>query len=74
MEIKNDGIIGNIPKQINKVVPKYKSNAVRICKLIKDSGEIAGVAVATNKGNDYLRSLPDESEQNNLGNLPSITN
>ena len=27
-------------------------------------GEIAGVAVATNKGNEYLRSLPDESENN----------
>ena len=29
-------------------------------------GEIAGVAVATNKGNEYLRSLPDENENNNL--------
>ena len=32
-------------------------------------GEIAGVAVATNKGNEYLRSLPDDNENNNLGNL-----
>ena len=31
------------------------------------------VAVATRKGNEYLRSLPDENENNNLGNLPSIT-
>ena len=36
-------------------------------------GEIAGVAVATKKGNEYLRSLPDDDESNNLGNLPSIT-
>ena len=36
-------------------------------------GEIAGVAVATRKGNEYLRSLPDENENNNLGNVPIIT-
>ena len=38
------------------------------------SGKISGVVVAINKGNEYLRSLPDESEENNLGNLPSISN
>ena len=99
MDFKNDEVIGNLPKNINKEVPTPNADAVRICKLIKDSGEvvgyelsngvkvdksqaiqmtksgeISGVAVATNKGNEYLRSLPDESEENNLGNLPSISN
>ena len=35
-------------------------------------GEISGVAVASRKGNEYLRSLPDDKEDNKLGNLPSI--
>ena len=37
------------------------------------NGKIVGVTVATNKWNDYLRSMPDDSEGNNLSNLPSIT-
>ena len=36
-------------------------------------GEIAGVGIATNQGTEYLKSLPDQSEGNNLGSLPSIT-
>ena len=37
------------------------------------NGKILGVTVATNKVNEYLRSLTDDSEGNNLSNLPSIT-
>ena len=29
MNIKNDGVIGNLPKQINKVIPDYKPDAVK---------------------------------------------
>lgn len=36
-------------------------------------GGIKGVGIATNQGNEYLKSLPDASENNNLGSLPSIT-
>ena len=36
-------------------------------------GEIAAVGIATNQGTEYLKSLPDASEANNLGNLPSVT-
>lgn len=35
-------------------------------------GGILGVGIATRNGSKYLKSLPDESENNNLGNLPSI--
>ena len=98
MDFRNDGMIGNLPKNINKEVPTPNADASRITKLVKDSGdvvgyelsngqritkdegiqmakngEIAGVAVATRKGNEYLISLPDESENNNLSNLPTIT-
>ena len=35
-------------------------------------GQIAGVGIATNKETEYLKSLPDAAEGNNLGSLPSI--
>jgi len=36
------------------------------------SGGISGVGIATNKGTEYLKSLPDSTEDNNLSNLPSV--
>jgi hypothetical protein len=35
-------------------------------------GGIIGVGIATRKGEEYLKSIPDGSESNNLGNLPSV--
>lgn len=35
-------------------------------------GGIRGVAVAVRNGSEYLRSLPDGQEKNNLGSLPSV--
>lgn len=40
--------------------------------LAKD-GEIKGVGVAHRKDTEYLKSLPDGTENNNLNNLPSIS-
>ncbi len=37
------------------------------------SGEIRGVGIAHRKDSEYLKSLPDGSENNNLGNLPSVS-
>lgn len=37
------------------------------------AGEIEGVAVAHRKDSEYLKSLPDGSEGNNLSNLPSVS-
>ena len=37
------------------------------------AGEIKGVGIAHRKGSEYLKSLPDDTEENNLGNLPSIS-
>jgi Protein of unknown function (DUF3892) len=37
------------------------------------SGEIAGVSVSiSRKGEEYLRSLPDQDENNNLSSLPTV--
>lgn len=37
------------------------------------AGEIQGVGIAHRKDSEYLKSLPDGAEKNNLGNLPSIS-
>lgn len=36
-------------------------------------GEIKGVGIAHRKDTEYLKSLPDDSENNNLGSLPSVS-
>ncbi len=37
------------------------------------NGEINGVGIAHRNGSEYLKSLPDGKESNNLGNLPSVS-
>lgn len=37
------------------------------------SGDIKGVGIAHRKDSEYLKSLPDDTEGNNLGNLPSVS-
>ena len=36
-------------------------------------GDIRGVGVAHRGDTEYLKSIPDGSDNNNLGNLPSVT-
>ena len=36
-------------------------------------GQIAGVGIAHRGDTKYLKSIPDGSENNNLGNLPSVS-
>jgi hypothetical protein len=45
-----------------------KPEGVRLAK----DGEIAGVGVSKRNGNEYLKSLPDQTEGNNLGHLPTV--
>lgn len=54
------------------------SNGERISKeqgvKMAKEGQISGVAVGiSRKGEEYLRSLPDDDEGNNLSSLPSIS-
>ena len=37
------------------------------------AGDIKGVGIAHRKDSEYLKSLPDGTEKNNLTNLPFIT-
>lgn len=36
------------------------------------AGEIKGVGIAHNKDTEYLKSIPDGSENNNLSALPTV--
>lgn len=46
-----------------------KPQAVQMAK----QGEIAGVGVAHRGDNEYLKSIPNDEENDNLSNLPSVT-
>ena len=37
------------------------------------NGDIQGVGIAHRKNSEYLKALPDGTENNNLGNLPSVS-
>ena len=65
--IRNNGKISGY--QLSDGTVLSKAEGVALAK----QGGIRGVAVATRNGNEYLRSLPDGSESNNLGDLPSTS-
>lgn len=46
-----------------------KSNAVELAR----QGGIIGVGISSRNNSEYLKSLPDTEESNNLSSLPSIT-
>jgi len=47
-----------------------KERGVELAK----QGDIRGVGVSSRNGKEYLKSLPDGTEDNNLGNLPAVSN
>lgn len=46
-----------------------KAQAVQLAR----QGGIAGVGISHRGDTEYLKSIPDGSESNNLGSLPSVT-
>ncbi len=46
-----------------------KAQAVQLAQ----QGGIAGIGIAHRGGTQYLKALPDGSDGNNLGNLPSVS-
>ena len=65
--VKEGGRVAGYQLSDGRVVDKEEG-----VKLAKEGG-IKGVGVSSRKGNEYLKSLPDDNENNNLGNLPSIS-
>ncbi len=65
--VKESGVVTGYKLSSGEVVSKFDA-----VELARDGG-IAGVGVAKNGNTEYLRSIPDETEVNNLGDLPTIT-
>ena len=65
--VKEGGRITGYQLSDNSIVEKQQ--AVDMAK----QGRIAGVGIAHRGDTEYLKSIPDGSENNNLGNLPSVS-
>lgn len=65
--VKGDGRVTGYQLSDGRIL--NKEEGVELTK----QGGIKGVGVATRNGSEYLKSLPDETEDNNLDNLPSVT-
>lgn len=65
--VKESGRITGYQLSDNSIVEKQQ--AVDMAK----QGQIAGVGIAHRGDTEYLKSIPDGSENNNLSNLPSIS-
>ena len=65
--VKEGGRITGYQLSDNTLVEKQQ--AVDMAK----QGRIAGVGIAHRGDTEYLKSIPDGSENNNLSNLPSIS-
>ena len=65
--VKESGRITGYQLSDNSIVEKQQ--AVDMAK----QGQIAGVGIAHRGDTEYLKSITDGSENNNLGNLPSVS-
>ena len=65
--VKEGGRITGYQLSDNSIVDKQQ--AVNMAK----QGQIAGVGIAHRGDTEYLKSIPDGSENNNLSNLPSVS-
>ena len=63
--VRKDGKVSGYELSDGRVLSKREG--VQLAK----QGGIRGVAIASRNGSEYLRSLPDGDESNNLGDLPS---
>ena len=65
--VKEGGRVTGYQLSDHSVVEKQQ--AVDMAK----QGRIAGVGIAHRGDTEYLKAIPDGSENNNLGNLPSVS-
>lgn len=64
--VKEGGKVTGYQLSDHSVVEKQQ--AVTMAK----NGQIAGVGIAHRGDTEYLKAVPDGSENNNLGNLPTV--
>ena len=65
--VKEGGRVTGYQLSDNTLVGKQQ--AVNMAK----QGQISGVGIAHRGSTEYLKSIPDSSENNNLGNLPTVS-
>lgn len=65
--VKEEGVVTGYQLSDGRIL--NKAEGVELAK----QGGIQGVGIAVRSGTEYLKSLPDASEGNNLDNLPSVT-
>lgn len=65
--VKSSGRISGYQLSDGQIVSKEEGVAMA------KSGDIQGVGIAHRKDSEYLKALPDGTENNNLGNLPSVS-
>ena len=65
--VKEKGKVTGYKLSDNTVLSK--ADAVSMAK----QGGISGVGIAHRGDTEYLKAIPDGSENNNLGNLPSVS-
>ena len=63
--VRKNGRIAGYELSDGRVLSKQEGVA------LAKQGGIRGVAIASRNGTEYLRSLPDGDESDNLGDLPS---
>ena len=70
------GIVGLV-KSSGRITGYQLSDGATVTKeegvAMAKAGNIQGVGIAHRKDSEYLKSLPDSKEDNNLGNLPSVS-
>lgn len=64
--VKQSGRITGYQLSDGNVVTKEQGVA------LAKSGDIAGVGIAHRKDTEYLKSIPDGTDDNNLSNLPTV--
>lgn len=65
--VKSEGRVNGYQLSDGSTVSKEEGVA-----MAKD-GDINGVGIAHRDGKEYLKSIPDGNENNNLSNLPSVS-
>ena len=65
--VKENGRVTGYQLSDSSIVEKQQ--AVELAK----QGQIAGVGIAHRGDTEYLKAIPDGSENNNLSNLPSVS-
>lgn len=74
---ENASTISAVVKDKGRVVGYELSDGRKIMKEeainLAKSGGISGVGISHRNGSEYLKTIPDESGQNNLDSLPSVS-